>query len=250
MAGLTGKLRALGWGTYEYLAMGSGLTALALLGIVSLPLALALLVLPGPVRIPLGRRLIAGTLALYLGFLRVFCSVRIDASGLRALQTSRPLILVANHPSLLDAVILLSMLPNAACVMKGSLKRNLFVGPMTRLSGYMDNRDPMLLVRRACEELDGGAQVVLFPEGTRTRCAPIGPFGEAAALISARSGVPVQALVITFDKPYLGKGWSLFKKPSLPLRITVRRGEQFAAPSDRLALTGKLESYYRGVLKA
>lgn len=249
MTRFTNRLRALGWGAYEYLAMGWGLSALALLGVVSLPLALALMVLPTPIRIPMGRRLIARTLAFYLGFLRVFCAVRIDASGLHSLQTSRPLIVVANHPSLLDAVILLSMLPHAACVMKGSLKRNMFVGPMTRLSGYLDNRDPMSLVRRACEELEGGAQVLLFPEGTRTRHGPISPFGEAAALISARSGVPVQTLIIAFDKPYLGKGWSLFKKPSLPLRITVKPGLRFDPPRNRLVLTGKLESFYRGVLE-
>lgn len=243
-------MRALGWSAYEYLAMALGLTALGVLGVVSLPLALVLLALPAPIRIPTGRRLIAGTLAVYLAFLKTFCAVRIDASGLQALQASRPLIVVANHPSLLDAVVLLSMLPHAACVMKGSLKRNLFVGPMTRLSGYLDNRDPMALVRRACKELEGGAQILLFPEGTRTRCAPINAFGEAAALISSRSGVAVQTLLIEFDKPYLGKGWSLFKRPSLPLRITVKPGERFDPPESRLALTGKLESYYRGVLKA
>lgn len=249
MTRFIGLLRAVAWSAYEYLAMAVGLTALALLGVVSLPLALVLLALPAPIRIPTGRRLIAVTLALYLAFLKTFCAVRIDASGLRALQACRPLIVVANHPSLLDAVVLLSMLPHAACVMKGSLKRNLFVGPMTRLSGYVDNRDPMALVRRACEELEGGAQILLFPEGTRTRCTPINPFGEAAAMISSRSGVAVQTLLIEFDKPYLGKGWSIFKKPSLPLRITVKTGERFDAPPSRLALTGQLESYYRSVLK-
>ena len=238
------------WNAYEYLAMLLGLSALALLGVVSLPLALVLMVFPAQIRIPMGRRLIAGTLAIYLAFLKVFCAVRIDASGLRTLRSSRPLIVVANHPSLLDAVIVLSMLPHAACVMKGSLKRNLFVGPMTRLSGYVDNWDPMSLVRRTCDELQSGAQVVLFPEGTRTRCAPISPFGEATALISSRSGVAVQTLIIALDKPYLGKGWSLFKKPSLPLHITVKPGERFDPPANRLALTGQLESYYRGVLKA
>ena len=249
MTRLIGLVRAAVWSTYEYLAMALGLTALALLGVVSLPLAVVLLALPAKMRIPTGRRLIAGTLKIYLGFLKAFCAVRIDVSGLHALQASRPLIVVANHPSLLDAIVLLSMLPHAACVMKGSLKRNLFVGPMTRLSGYVDNRDPMELVRRACEELEGGAQILLFPEGTRTRCAPVSPFGEATAMISSRSGVAVQTLLIGFETPYLGKGWSLFRKPSLPLRITVKTGKRFEASRSRLAMTGQLESYYREVLR-
>jgi 1-acyl-sn-glycerol-3-phosphate acyltransferase len=234
---------------HTYVAMLLGLGGLALLGLLGLPVALVLMGLPAAIRIPIGRRLISRGLAGYLYFLKVFCSVRVDSSALDAVRLDGPLIIVANHPSLLDAVVLLARLPRAVCVMKGSLRRNILFGPMARLSGYVSNDDPMTLIRQTCDELAGGAQILIFPEGTRTRTFPVNHFSEATAFIAARSGVPVQALLIEFSSPYLGKAWPLFKMPVLPLCITVKLGQKFAPASDRLALTERLESYYRAHLK-
>lgn len=235
--------------SYAYLAMLLGLDALALIGLMGLPLALVLMCLPASTRIPLGRKLISGSFRAYLVFLKCFCSVRIDASALDLLRQDRPLIVVANHPSLLDAVVLLAGLPHTVCVMKGSLGRSLLFGPMSRLSGYITNDDPMGLIRQACDELAAGSQILIFPEGTRTRQFPVNPFGEATAFISARSGVAVQTLLIDFSSPYLGKTWPLLKKPQLPLSISVRLGRRFESEQGRLALTEQLESYYRSQLK-
>lgn len=249
MSRFAGALPAWVRGGYAYLAMLVGLGGLALLGLLGLPIALVLMCLPAAIRIPMGRRLISHGLAGYLHFLKVFCSVRIDSSALDAVRLEWPLIIIANHPSLLDAVVLLARLPRAVCVMKGSLKRNILFGPMARLSGYVSNDDPMTLVRQTCDELAGGAQILIFPEGTRTRIFPVGRFSEATAFIASRAGVPVQALLIEFSSPYLGKVWPLFRKPVLPLCITVKLGRKFAPATDRLALTEQLESYYRAQLK-
>lgn len=234
---------------YAYLAMLLGFGGLVLLGLLALPMALVLMCLPAAIRIPMGRRLISRILAGYLHFLKLFCSVRVDSTALEKVRLDWPLIIIANHPSLLDAVVLLARLPRAVCVMKGSLKRNILFGPMARLSGYVSNDDPMTLIRQTCDELASGAQILIFPEGTRTRTYPVNPFSEATAFIAARSGVPVQALFIEFSSPYLGKAWPLFRRPVLPLCITVKLGHKFEPVGDRLAQTEKLESYYRAHLK-
>jgi 1-acyl-sn-glycerol-3-phosphate acyltransferase len=229
---------------YEYLAMVFGLGSLVVLCLAGLPIALVLLCLPQSIRVPLGRRLISSTLTIYLSLLRVFCCVRIDDSALDSVYADRPLIVIANHPSLLDAVILLSRLPHATCVMKASLRNHVLFGPMARLSGYISNKDPMLLVRQACDELQAGAHVLLFPEGTRTVTPPINPFSQTCAFISARSEVAIQCLFFEFSTTYLGKSWPIFRKPTLPLRITLRLGQKFEPLKDRLDLTERLESYY------
>ena len=249
MSRFTGVLAAWVRSGYAYLAMLLGLGGLGLLGLLGLPIALVLMCLPAVIRIPAGRNLISRGLAGYLYFLKVFCDVRIDSSALETVRLEWPLIIIANHPSLLDAVVLLARLPRAVCVMKGSLKRNILFGPMAHLAGYVSNDDPMTLIRQTCDELAGGAQILIFPEGTRTLVFPVNPFSEATAFIAARSGVPVQSLFMEFSSPYLGKAWPLFKKPVLPLCITVKRGQKFAPASDRLALTERLESYYRAHLK-
>ncbi len=230
---------------YEYLAMLLGLGCLAFLCLLGLPFALLMLCLPAKIRIPLGRRFISWTLASYLWFLKIFCFVRINACALDSLNAQRPLIVIANHPSLLDAVVLLSRLPHATCVMKASLRSNLLFGPMARLSGYISNDDPLQLMRQACDELNRGSLVVIFPEGTRTLIAPVNNFSHTSAFISARSGVPIQSLFIEFSTQYLGKYWPIWRKPTLPLCINLRLGLKFTADKDRIAMTERLESYYR-----
>jgi 1-acyl-sn-glycerol-3-phosphate acyltransferase len=230
---------------YEYIAMALGLSALVFVCLWGLPFALCFLILPKKWRIPLGRRTIATSFTAYLWFLRVFCLVRLNCSDLDKLQLDRSLIMVANHPSLLDAVILLSRLPRATCVMKATLKGNPLFGPVARFSGYISNENPMKLIKQACDELADGAHLVIFPEGTRTLEFPVNPFGQTAALIAQRSSVPIQTLLIHFSTPYLGKNWPLFRKPTLPLRITVQLGQRFEASDNKEVLTQKLETYYR-----
>jgi 1-acyl-sn-glycerol-3-phosphate acyltransferase len=248
MAQTTRKFTDIALVGYEYFAMVFGLSSLAILCLGGLPFAIVLACLPAKIRIPTGRRLISWVLTLYLWLLKVFCWVRIDSSALKSVRTDRPLIVVANHPSLLDAVILLSHLPHATCVMKASLRGNLLFGPMARLSGYISNENPMKLIKDACDELAAGAHVVIFPEGTRTQTFPVNTFSQTTALIASRSGLPIQTLFLKFNSNYLGKSWPLTRKPTLPLCIKVALGVKFDAVKDRLALTERLESYYRAHL--
>lgn len=245
MTGGIGKIRFGLLGSFEYLAMVMGLGALAFICLWGLPFALVFLILPRKWRVPLGRRTIASGFSTYLWFLCWFCGVRLDCSDLDTLRQDRPLILVANHPSLLDAVILLSRLPRATCVMKATLKGNILFGPLARFSGYISNEHPLHLIKQACNELAKGAHLVIFPEGTRTLEFPVNTFGQTAALIAQRSGVPIQTLLISFSTPYLGKRWPLYRKPRLPLRISVKLGQRFDDVTNKEILTQKLETYYR-----
>ena len=245
MTRLLGKIRFGLLGAFEYLAMALGLGALAFICLWGLPFALIFLILPKQWRVPLGRRTIAHAFSAYLWFLQCFCGVRLDCSALDSLRHDRPLILVANHPSLLDAVVLLSRLPQATCVMKATLRGNILFGPVARFSGYISNEHPLNLIKQACNELAAGAHLVIFPEGTRTLEFPVNTFGQTAALIARRSGVPVQTLLISFNTPYLGKKWPLHRKPRLPLHISVKLGQRFDAVTDKEMLTQKLETYYR-----
>lgn len=231
--------------SYEYVAMFAGLSFLGFICSLGLPIALVLIWLPVKWRITLTRRLIALGFTIYLWFLRLFCSVRIDCSSLDLLRQESGLIIVANHPSLLDAVILLSKLPNATCVMKASLRGNPLFGVMARLSGYISNEDSMRLVKQSCAELKNGAHLVLFPEGTRSDTLQVNPFGQVAAVIASRSGAPIQTVFIRFSSSYLGKFGSLFQKPTLPLSIKVSMGSKFAPIESIPELTERLESQYR-----
>lgn len=237
------------WHAYEHAAMALGLGALALLCLAWLPFAMLLQpLLPARWGRPVGRRAIMAAFRCYLRFLEIFCACRFDLTALDALRGDEPLLIVGNHPSLLDVVLVVSRLPNVACVMKASLMKNLLLGAAARLARYIPNDAPLAMVHRARDELRAGAQLLIFPEGSRTRRFPFDACTPGAALIAARAKVPVQALLLDFSSPYLGKAWPLFRPPELPLRVSVRVGRRFPPPVDVAAFTRELDDYFRVAL--
>lgn len=240
---------SIAWLAYEYVAMVLGLGCLGLLCLVWLPFAMVLhVVLPRRLGQPVGRRLIMLGFRFYLRFLEVFCACRFDLSELDALRRDSPLILVANHPSLLDAVMIVSRFPDMVCVMKASLMNNILLGSAARLARYIPNDAPLDLILRARKALRENAHLLIFPEGTRTRSFPVDACTASAGLIAQRARTPVQSLLIEFNSPYLGKAWPIWRRPELPLRFRIRVGRRFAPPTDVAAFGRELEAHFRAEL--
>ena len=233
------------WMAYEYLAMLVGLGSLALLCLIWLPCALLLnVLLPRHLGRPLGRLMISWGFRIYLRILTLFCACRFDLSEIDRLRGQGPLIVAANHPSLLDAVMIVSRLPNAVCVMKATLMDNLLFGAAARLARYIRNDVALKLILSAREELADGAHLVIFPEGSRTTNFPFDASSPSVGLIANRSKVDVQTLLIEFSTPYLGKAWPLFRRPELPLTCRVRLGRRFSPPANIQAFTAELDAYF------
>ena len=178
--------------------------------------------------------------------------LKIDVHDLDSLGSEgQPLLLVPNHPSILDAPIVVSRLPNVCCIMKHALLNNAFTGSGARLAGYVDNGSLTGMVRRAIGALHGGSHLLIFPEATRSARAPVGDFTRAYALIAHKSGVAMQTLLIESDSPYGRKGWPLPKRPAaLPIRVTVRRGRRFAPGADIDHVVGDMQHYFERELGA
>jgi 1-acyl-sn-glycerol-3-phosphate acyltransferase len=119
-----------------------------------------------------------------------------------------------------------------------------FLGAGARLARYICDDSPVGMVRGAVACLRESAQLVMFPEGTRTVERPINRFRPGIALIARRAQVPIQAVIIETDTPYLRKGWPIWRMPAFPIRIRVRLGERFAPEGDHPALLEKLERYF------
>ncbi|HWO99989.1 MAG TPA: lysophospholipid acyltransferase family protein [Methylococcus sp.] len=185
---------------------------------------------------------------IYFGIMTWCGAFRFDTRELETLRNEAPLLLVANHPSLLDAVIIASRLPNLVCIMRAGVSRNLLLGPGAHLARYIRNDSGHGMVKQAVAELRRGAQLLVFPEGTRTVGTTVNRFKGGAALIARQAGVPIQTLVIETDSPFLGKGWSPFRIPRLPIRFRIRLGPRFEPPQAPTALLDALEAFYAGEL--
>jgi 1-acyl-sn-glycerol-3-phosphate acyltransferase len=220
---------------------------LVCLGVMSVVWNLVALVLypllPRATGLRIGRAGISRGYRMFWAVARASGLLHMDADALKPLAQERGLVIVANHPSLLDALMLVAVLPRSACVMKGSLMSNPLLGPGARLARYIRNNSPHQLMHLAIGDLKAGGQLVMFPEGTRTTRAPLNPFQGGFALIARRAGVPVQTVFIDTDSPYLGKGWPLWKLPPVPIVFSVRLGRRFEPGPNVGAMVQEIERY-------
>jgi 1-acyl-sn-glycerol-3-phosphate acyltransferase len=235
---------------WEYSVLWLSLLVLSVICLSWSLLALPLYpLLPRRAAIAFGRRGIMLAFRLFAYWLRLVRAFHLDLSALDALRGGPALILAPNHPSLIDALLILTRHPNLACVMKSDLMGNIMLGPGARLARYIRNSSSLRLVREAVTDLKDGGTLLLFPEGTRSRRAPIGTLSRSIGIIARQAQVPVQTLIVDVDSPFLGKGRSLWSRPSLPVTYRVRLGKRFDPPQDVDAFMTELERHYRSELQ-
>ncbi len=170
--------------------------------------------------------------------------MRIDFGEIDALGNDAGLIIAANHPTMLDAMLVIARVPRGICIMRSSLMRSPFLGAGARLARYIRNDPPRGMIRNCVENLQAGAQLVIFPEGTRTVRPPVNAFRPGLTLIAQRADVPIQTVLIESDSPYLGKGWPILKPPAFPVVFRLRLGRRFAPEADHAGLLTRIESYF------
>ena len=174
--------------------------------------------------------------------------MRLDYGDLGEVDRDAGLIIAANHPSALDALLVIAKVPRGVCIMRASLMRNPFLGAGARLARYIRNDPPPGMVRGAVNNLKAGGQLVMFPEGTRTVEPPVNKFLPGITLIAHRAQVPIQTVIIETESPYLGKGWPIWKPPHFPMVFRCRLGQRFAPEADHQGLLKRLEAYFASEL--
>lgn len=196
-----------------------------LISLMAIPLGL---LLPRIAAERLGRSILHWVLRGFVYYLEVSRLVHVDLGSLKSLRASdQPAIIAPNHTSLWDAVFVISCLPQPICVMKRSIVDNPFLGGGARLAGYISNGSSSQLIRDAATALSRGGQLVIFPEGTRTRreASWINPLKGGCALVAQRAKVPVIPVFIRSNTRYLEKDWPLWRRPQFPIHMSFELGD-------------------------
>ncbi len=145
-------------------------------------------------------------LAEWLGAARI---VGVGAEKLR----ERPLLIVANHPSLYDTPVLTRFLPQADFIVSSEWTSNPFLRGAIQGGGYLAAENGALAVRGAVKRLRAGRTVVVYPEGTRSAPEGLLPFQRGAALMALRADIDIVPVVIRVTPRTLMKGQSVTDMP-------------------------------------
>lgn len=169
------------------------------------------------------QQLIHRSFAGFVALMRRLGIMTYEIQGLEKLSASRGEIIVANHPTLVDVVMLISILSRADCIVKKSLWQNPFTRGPVQAAGYILNDDSNRLIDECVQRLQTGeASLIIFPEGTRTvKGQRLNDFQRGAANIAVRAGASFRPVIIRCQPSTLSKNEKWYQVPSRPFHVTI-----------------------------
>lgn len=193
------------------------------------------------------------TFRIYMEIMRALGILTYRVSGGERLR-ERGRLVVANHPTLIDVVLLVSLMPEVDCIVKRGLWRNPFLRWPVSWASYIPNSEGEELVDGCAATLRRGHSLLVFPEGTRTVPGRPMRMQRGAAHIALAADCEILPVSITCNPPTLFKGNPWYRVPSrrfhldvvvgtpVPARQFRREGEVPARSARRL--TQWLLAYY------
>ena len=153
------------------------------------------------------REFVSGSFRFFTNVMRFTGSLRIVVSKeeRERFKNIHGKIIIANHPSMLDFVFIMSLVPNANCIVKGGLAKSILAG-VVRQCYIVNTLDFNQLCELCKQTIDKGNNVIIFPEGTRTPRHGKNPFKKGAARIAYYAKCGVQPVIVGGNDKYgLGK---------------------------------------------
>jgi acyl carrier protein len=209
--------------------------------LIALPVAALVTILQQPV---IGRRLVNGAARLFLAL----SGLPVHSTGLKKLSGPKQLLLV-NHSSYLDALLLCAALPPRLDYV--FVAKREFVG-QAAMHAFLRGLGSLFVERLAAEKsvedvvgivaaLRHGKNLVIFPEGTFSRETGLKPFHMGAFVAAARAGVPIRVCALRGTRHVLrDQTWMpRFGKMSLAV------GDQFAPDGNDWAAATRLRDATR-----
>jgi len=133
--------------------------------------------------------------------------------GQEILQKDKNCLIVANHPSLIDYVLIASRLGQCDCLVKQAIWHNPFMKGVVKSAGYISNKNPETLLDDCSQRLQQGNVLLIFPEGTRTTQGIKSTLQRGAAQIAVKTATDLRVVHISVTPPFLTKEKKWYQVP-------------------------------------
>jgi 1-acyl-sn-glycerol-3-phosphate acyltransferase len=190
----------------------------------------------------------------FLSLVEFLGVIEVKTSRLESLKKLKGSLIICNHPSLLDVVIIMSRVENLQCVVKKELWSNPLIGGVVRAAGYIRNDlDPEEFLSVCQEQLKQGENILIFPEGTRSKQGQPMSLCRGLGNLALAAGADIQSLVMTCKPIAYNKEMKWYhipaKKPVFKLQtgrfFSINTYENDAPRSIRVrALMRDIQHYY------
>ena len=161
------------------------------------------------------RALISGSFRAFIWLIQLLGVMRLDMDpdARQKLADCAGKVVVANHPTLIDVVVLLAQIEHGNCIVKKAAWNNLFLAGVVRAANYISNDEAEELLACCTEALDRGETLVIFPEATRTVPGQAMKVYRGAARVALAARAPVQFVHLDCTPPTLSKSEHWYQIP-------------------------------------
>ncbi len=156
----------------------------------------------------------------FVEIMRLLGVLDYELHGVEKLQ--RPgLLILANHPSLIDVVIIGSLVPRFCAVVRSNLLKNPFMRVPIEAAGYITNDQGPGLVTGCDRALALGDDIVVFPQGTRTPESGEIKFQRGAANVAIRARRAITPVVVTCNPRGLARYQRWYQVPPRRMHFVI-----------------------------
>ena len=135
--------------------------------------------------------------------------------GADLLKQDRNCLIVANHPSLIDYVLIASQLERCDCLVKSAIWANPFMKHIVKAAGYIPNETPDDLLSLCEHRFEQGNVLLVFPEGTRTTPGVTPKLQRGSAQIAVRTRRDLRLIHISVSPSFLTKEKKWYQVPTI-----------------------------------
>jgi 1-acyl-sn-glycerol-3-phosphate acyltransferase len=186
-------------------------------------------ILPGTrlQKVSRGQKVVHYSFYVFIGLMHRIGVMTYEITGLEKLNRPGQLI-VANHPTLVDIVFLISRIKQANCIVKEKLWHNPFMrGPILN-AGYISNGDPEQMIAECVKWLQSGGSMIIFPEGTRSVPGKPCRFQRGAAAIALQANKIVTPVTLSCYPSTLTKAEQWYQIPYRRFHLAMHVGDDIS----------------------
>lgn len=203
-----------------------------------------------------GQVVIHYSFRLFLWMMKSVGVLTLTMKGQERLESDECHVIVTNHPTLIDVILVVSQLARVDCIVKNALWYNPFLRGVVRGAGYISNADSQGLIEDCVGSLQSGRSLLVFPEGTRTTPRKPIKFQRGAANVALRSKMNIIPVTIRCIPPSLTKEQKWYQVPRYSrMNISIVVGEEidvamFASENKNSSLAARrltevLQTYFQ-----
>lgn len=157
----------------------------------------------------------------FVKLLTIFGIIELDVNNWDKICSIQNSIVVSTHPSFIDIVILMSIIPNSTCFVAEKLAKNPFFRGIVDLLFILETNSIDGWLNESCKKLDEGLNLIIFPMGIRHKKTEFPKIRRGTALIAQKSKKNIVLLKLFTDFDFLQINQPIYDAGSCAVKYSL-----------------------------